>query len=187
LITQLNDFVFCPISIYFHMLYGNTNNLLFQTEKQINGTEAHCAIDHQRYSDSKNIICGMDVYNEKYGLTGKIDILNVSEGILIERKNKVKKIYDGYVYQTYAQCVSLREMGYSISKIIIHSCQDNKNYPISLPENDPEMFDKFEQTIEDMHDFKIDEYVQTNVEKCANCIYEPACDRGIADVGKNGF
>ncbi len=42
-ITQLNDFVFCPASIYFHLLYGDTSTFLFQSEKQINGTAAHSA------------------------------------------------------------------------------------------------------------------------------------------------
>lgn len=27
LTTQLNDFIFCPASIYFHNLYGETNGL----------------------------------------------------------------------------------------------------------------------------------------------------------------
>ncbi len=52
-ITQLNDFVFCPSSIYFHMLYGDTDNILYQSRDQINGTAAHSAIDEQRYSDRK--------------------------------------------------------------------------------------------------------------------------------------
>jgi hypothetical protein len=25
----------------------------------------------------------------------------------------------------------------------------------------------------------MDKFVQDNVEKCKNCIYEPACDRGL--------
>lgn len=28
LISQLNDFIFCPASIYFHNLYGDRDNLL---------------------------------------------------------------------------------------------------------------------------------------------------------------
>ena len=55
-ITQLNDFVFCPASIYFHMLYGDTDNILYQSRDQINGTAAHSAIDEQRYSDRKDIL-----------------------------------------------------------------------------------------------------------------------------------
>lgn len=29
LITQLNDFIFCPASIYFHMLYGETDRISY--------------------------------------------------------------------------------------------------------------------------------------------------------------
>ncbi len=37
-ISNLNDFIFCPISIYFHNLYGEVDNIIFQTTDQINGT-----------------------------------------------------------------------------------------------------------------------------------------------------
>lgn len=116
-ITQLNDFIFCPASIYFHMLYGNTNKFLFQSEKQINGTASHSAIDEGRYSSRKNVLTSLDVYSEKYGLTGRVDIYDQKEGTLIERKRKIKTIYDGYVFQVYAQCVALREMGYKVNTI----------------------------------------------------------------------
>ena len=55
--TQLNDFIFCPASIYFHNLYGETERFLYQSESQINGTAAHSAIDQHTYSDRKNIYC----------------------------------------------------------------------------------------------------------------------------------
>ena len=29
LITQLNDFIFCPASVYFHKLYGSQDNLTY--------------------------------------------------------------------------------------------------------------------------------------------------------------
>ena len=45
LITWLNDYIFCPKSIFFHNLYGETERLSFQEVSQINGTKAHEAID----------------------------------------------------------------------------------------------------------------------------------------------
>ena len=179
LITQLNDFIFCPASIYFHMLYGDTDRMMYQSEAQINGTAAHSAIDHNRYSDRKEVICGLDVYSEKYGLVGKIDIFNTKTGNLIERKRKVVNIYDGYVFQLYAQCFALRESGYSVRSLTIRSLSDNKNYPIPLPEDDLIMLERFEETIEKMHTFTMENFVQENILKCKNCIYEPACDRGL--------
>lgn len=178
-ITQLNDFIFCPASIYFHMLYGKTDNIRFQSEYQINGTAAHSAIDEKRYSERAEVICGMDVYCEEYGLIGKIDVYNTKTKVLTERKRLVKTIYDGYVFQVYAQCLALREMGYAVKSIIIHSMLDNKNYSIELPENDSAMFEKFRMTIDAMHRFDMDTFVQDNPMKCEKCIYEPACDRGL--------
>lgn len=142
LITQLNDFVFCLASIYFHMLYGDTERVLYQSEKQLNGTKAHETIDMHKYT-SKNIITGLDVYCEEFSLVGKIDMYDVQKQMLIERKRMVKQIYDGYIYQVYAQCLAMREMGYPVKKIKIHSIVDNKDFDISLPEDNPEMYQKF--------------------------------------------
>ena len=36
LTTQLNDFIFCPASIYFHNLYGETDKMVYQSTQQIN-------------------------------------------------------------------------------------------------------------------------------------------------------
>lgn len=38
-ISNINDFIFCPASIYFHNLYGNENKLMFQSKYQLNGTK----------------------------------------------------------------------------------------------------------------------------------------------------
>ncbi len=37
-ISSLNDFVFCPVSIYFHSLETDEENLLGQDSYQLNGT-----------------------------------------------------------------------------------------------------------------------------------------------------
>lgn len=179
MITQLNDFVFCPASIYFHMLYGDTDRMLFQNESQINGTAAHKTLDEHTYSTAKKILTGLDVYSEQFGLIGKIDMYDQEQGILVERKRTVKKLYDGYIYQIYAQCIALREMGYTVRKLVIRSLSDNKNYNILLPEDDPEMYDKFQNIITEIHTFRLEDFEQTNKEKCEHCIYEPACDRGL--------
>lgn len=161
------------------MLYGDTERILYQSGSQINGTNAHKTIDTGSYSTKKEMLTGIDVYCEEFRLIGKIDLYDKNKELLVERKRTVKKIYDGYIFQVYAQCLSLREMGYKVSKIIIHSLTDNKNYPIKLPEEDSLMFDKFKKTISDMHEFDMNKFEQACPDKCRNCIYEPACDRGI--------
>lgn len=179
LISYLNDFIYCPISIYFHKLYGGTEKILYQGEKQLEGIKAHKTIDENTYSTSKNILQGIEIYCEKYNIIGKIDMYNIKEKILTEKKNYISKIYDGYIFQLYAQYFSLKEMGYDVKEIRFYSIKDNKVYKIKLPEEDNLMFEKFEKLIKDIREFEIHSFKQKNVEKCRNCIYEPSCDRSL--------
>ncbi|MBE5923847.1 MAG: type V CRISPR-associated protein Cas4 [Lachnospiraceae bacterium] len=179
IISNLNDFIFCPVSIYFHNLYGNRATITYQCSDQINGTKAHESVDNKTYSTKKSVLMSLDIYCEKYNLVGKIDMYDTSTGVLTERKRKINKIYDGYVYQLFAQYFALKEMGYDVKKIQFYSISDNKKYPIPLPEDDKEMFIKFETVINSIKNFEMDGYIQSNVEKCKHCIYEPACDRGL--------
>lgn len=179
LITELNDFIFCPVSIYFHKMYKDMERIIYQNSDQINGTAAHKNVDEGTYTSKSNILMGLDVYCEKYNLIGKIDILDVDKKLLRERKKKIKTIYDGYVFQVYAQYFALIEMGFSVSKIEIYSMDDHKKYNIPLPDEDPVMFKKFEQVIKDIRAFSMDKFIQSNELKCQHCIYEPACDRTL--------
>lgn len=179
LILYLNDFIFCPVSIYFHKLYGKLDKKLYQSEYQINGTNAHKAIDNKKYSSRKNILQGIDIYSSKYGIEGKIDIFDIAKKELVERKNKILQIYDGYIFQVYAQYYGLIEMGYKVEKISLYSLSDNKKYNVKLPADDNDMNTKFEDLIKEIHEFDIENFKQTNKEKCKRCIYEPACDRSL--------
>lgn len=178
LLSQLNDFIFCPASIYFHALYGSMDTMLYQDKAQINGTNAHKSVDEQHYSTRKDVLQGIDVYCEKYRLIGKIDLYDMKHQLLTERKKKIKVLYDGYIFQLYGQYFAMKEMGYQIKTIRLYSMDDNKVYPIKLPENDNEMLAKFENTINDIRNFDMFTFNQNNKDKCAACIYEPACDRG---------
>lgn len=179
LISYLNDFIFCPVSIYFHKLYGGLEKTLYQTTYQLQGTAAHTTIDTQKYSTKKNILQSQAVYCAEFGIQGKIDIFDIDKGILTERKNKVVQIYDGYIFQLYAQYYALTEMGYEVLKLRIYSMSDNKNYYIPLPTENLQNDLKFRNLIKQMHEFDIDKFVQTNKNKCAKCIYEPSCDRSL--------
>lgn len=177
-ITALNDFVFCPLSIYFHSLYGDMSKMTYCSTDQTNGTNAHKAVDNKSYPVA-NTVKSLEVYCERLNLIGKIDIYNKAAKTLIERKKKVKTIYDGYVFYLYAQYYAMVEMGYEVRKMLIHSIDDNKNYPIDLPENDPVMLEKFENTLREFENFDFEGFIQTNHEKCARCIYVPYCDREV--------
>lgn len=176
-LSFLNDFIFCPRSIYFHQLYGGLNHDLYKQKPQIAGEAAHSAISGKTYSTLKNVLQNIEVFSEKYNICGKIDIFDCESGKLTERKREIKTIYDGYVFQVYAQCHALREMGYAVREIVLHDMVYNKNYQIPLPEDNPEMQAKFEKLIFDVNSFDIaNGNFETNRIKCERCIYSQLCD-----------
>lgn len=60
IISNLNDFIFCPASIYFHKLYGSEDTIMYQSKAQLDGTKAHEKIDNGTYSTRKNILIAND-------------------------------------------------------------------------------------------------------------------------------
>ena len=117
----------------------------------------------------------MPVFCEKYGIAGKIDIFDTEKGELVERKNQIKKIYDGYRYQVYAQYFCLVEMGYAVNKIYLHSLVDNKRYSIALPGEKERQ--EFGDLIAQIGNFNLETKNFTqNKAKCQQCIYSELCD-----------
>ncbi len=174
-ITQLNDFVFCPRSIYFHNVYQqNYGSEMYHKTWQKAGQHAHKAIDEARYSTRKDILQGIPVYSSRYNLGGMIDLLDLRTGELTERKYSVTRVYDGFRYQVYAQYFSLIEMGYSVSSAKIYSKKSNKSYPIALPGSAEK--GEFERLLEDIREFSLDAPFSQNNNKCKHCIYNMLCD-----------
>ena len=178
-ISKLNDFIFCPVSIYFHELDIETEKMTYQSAYQLNGTAAHETIDEKRYSSKKNILQGIDVYCEKYNIYGKIDIFDDEKGILTERKKKIVTIYDGYVYQLYGEYFSLVEMGYEVNEIRLYSMSDNKVYTIDLPSANEKYFNGFCKVINDINNFDFSSYIPSSKLKCEKCIYEELCSYSL--------
>ena len=181
-ITKLNDFIFCPASIYFHGLFGDLQQVMYQTEKQIDGKAAHMSIDTGGYSTSRNILQGISVYSEQFGLYGKIDLYDCVTEALTERKKKIIKIYDGYIYQLFGQYFAMTEMGYPVKNLYLYSLDDNKKYSIDLPAPDNPYFIGFSELLNDIQNFRLDDFIQDNAEKCKNCIYSNLCDRTLIDT-----
>lgn len=176
-ITYLNDFIFCPRSIYFHQLCEGENQALYHREAQTKGLIKHNSIEGKSYSNRKNMLQGIFVYCQKYNLCGKIDLFDAEKGVLSERKARIKEIYDGYVFQLYAQYFALIEMGHCVSKLCLYSYEDNKTYNVLLPSENEIMFKKFEDTIAKIRSFTFEgDAGILNRQKCLNCIYEPLCD-----------
>jgi CRISPR-associated protein Cas4 len=178
-ISFLNDFIFCPRSIYFHQLYSSKSEYLYQRESQFKGKAAHNAIDEKRYSDKKTVLQGIEIFSEKYNLCGKIDAFFEDKGILRERKKKITQIYDGYVLQLYAQYYCLIEMGYAVNKLELYSMDTNKVYTIKKPDEDKDMKNKFEDTIKALNSFDISKDFMPNANKCQKCIYSALCDKAL--------
>lgn len=184
-ITYLNDFIFCPLSIYYHQLYGELAERLYYNDAQLDGKAVHESIDNRHYSTHKNILQGIDVYSEEYKICGKIDLFDSDKCLLTERKKHIEKIYDGYLFQLYAQCFCLREMGYTVNQIRFYSSDDNKVWNVELPEKNPKMFSKFKNICTEMQNFDLDNFIPQNEEKCRRCIYNDFCDRPLAPKSYN--
>lgn len=175
-ISKLNDFIFCPMSLYFHSFYENYDQKLYHEKAQTEGKIRHENIDEGRYSTAKKFLQALPVYSQKYNLMGKIDVYDREEKFLIERKNLVKKIYDGYRYQLWAQMFCLEEMGFEVKKLYIHSLSDNKRYEVEKPSGVEEY--RFTKNIESMNCFNLLNFDRSaNPNKCAKCIYRELCNQ----------
>lgn len=175
MITQINDFTFCPRSIYFHDIYRNSvGEEVYHAVPQKVGRASHEAIDEGHYSSRSDILSGAMVYSAQYGLMGRIDIFYIKTGLLVERKYSVSTVWPGFRYQLYAQGFALTEMGYTVQAMRIHSAKDNKNYDIQLPGE----FEKkeFEKLLYRIRHFSLSDPFAVNPKKCRSCIYRELCD-----------
>lgn len=69
-ITSLNDYIFCPASIYFHALDEGTEKLTYQSTYQINGSDETDSVYIFQMSEGCKV--------HKYGFTSHED-----DGLLI--------------------------------------------------------------------------------------------------------
>lgn len=173
-ISQINDFIFCPFSIYLHGIYENFSEKTYHSSYQTRGKIKHESVDTSKYSTSKDILQGTEIYSEKYRLTGKIDTFDAEKGRLVERKNKIAMIYDGYRYQLWAQYFCLTEMGYDVREIALYSISDNKSYPLPVP--DKAAREEFEAVLARIRDFDPRMPASKNPQKCEKCIYNNLCN-----------
>lgn len=176
-ISKINDFIFCPKSVYLHSIYDNFSEKTYHGAKQAAGKIKHENIEDKTYSTAKKFLQGIEIYSEKYNIAGKIDIYNSEKKELIERKAKIQKIYDGYRYQLYAQYFCMEEMGFEVEKLLFHSLNDNKRYEIPLP-NDKEVAE-FEEILKKIKEFDFQDLMEgnfgVNSNKCENCVYNALC------------
>lgn len=171
-ISTINDFLYSPRSLYLHSIYQSFNTALYHSTYQTKGTLNHKAIDEGEYSSQKRYLQGLAVASEEFRLVGKIDIYDQETKTLIERKTKIKSIYQGHRYQLYAQMFCLEEMGYDVKYLKIHSLEDNKRYAISLPTQEDR--EEFQTLIRKMIMYNplLDEDSEEQKHRCELSIYK---------------
>lgn len=179
-ISTLNDFIFCPYSIYLHNIYMETDENIYHATPQIRGKIEHSSVDNKTASNRKDDIVCLPVYSDRYKLMGKIDIYKKDTHHLIERKYQLKQIFRGQIYQLWAQKYCLEEMGYKVDRLSFYEISTNKMISINLPSDLEEQ--EFTSFIEHYHSFdpsaKLEEI---NTNKCMHCIYNNLCDKTIVD------
>lgn len=153
----------------------DTDEGFYHATPQTRGKIAHEAIDNKTSSNRKDDLQSLPVYSSRYGLMGKVDIYRQKEKHLIERKYQLKRIYQGQIYQLWAQYFCLIEMGYEVTQISFYESSTNKMIPISLPTHEDE--EEFSAFIKRFHDFNPEEPITVNPNKCKRCIYSNLCDR----------
>lgn len=170
-ISTINDFLYCPRSLYMHIALGEITPSSFHDTPQTKGNEMHASIDEKRYSNKKNILQGVNIYSEELKVQGKLDIFDTSTGELIERKARLKNIFEGQIMQLYSEYYCLIEMGYKPKTIAFYSMEDNKKYFITMPtEKDKQ---RLKEIINKMQNYTYDKLLKHHCDHCDNNIYSP--------------
>ena len=85
-LSVLNDFVFCPYSIYLHQVYMEADEDVYKAAPQTRGTVAHEPVDRKTSSTRRGELLSLPVYSDTLGIAGKIDVYKTEGCRLIERK-----------------------------------------------------------------------------------------------------
>ena len=93
----------------------DTDEGMYHATPQIRGRMAHETVDKKTASNRKDCMLSFSVFSEKYKLMGKIDVYRADKKLLIERKYQLKQIFQGHIYQLWAQYFCLTEMGYEVT------------------------------------------------------------------------
>ena len=174
-ISTLNDFIFCPYSIYLHNVYMDADEDMYHAKPQIRGRNAHERVDEKKTSTRSDLIESLPVLSHELGVYGKIDVYDQRIKSLIERKYSLKTIYLGQYYQLWAQYYCMIEMGYNVDSIAFYEISSHKTIQVSLP-TDAEK-DELLHFIDQYRNYDPKVSISTNDNKCTHCIYCNLCDK----------
>lgn len=179
-LSTLNDFIFCPYSIYLHGVYMDKDEDLYKATPQVDGTIAHEGIDRKSGSTRQSDIMALPVYSDELGICGKIDIYKQDKRLLIERKNNLKRIFRGQIYQLWGQYFCMEEMGYCIDQLAFYEISTNKMHLVALPGADGK--EELRNFIQNFKNFDLTQAtINPNPNKCRHCIYCNLCDKADTD------
>ncbi len=174
-ISELNDFSFCPYSIYLHNVYEETDGDSYKATPQTHGSISHRSIEQKIVSTRSSYIMSLPVMSEQLGVYRKIDMFKQDVGTLIERKYNLKRVFQGQVFQLWAQYFCMTEMGYDVRTLVFYETTTHKTHPVPLPN---------EQGLKELESFILrfrafdpaSSVFPITPNKCAHCIYCNLCD-----------
>ena len=171
-ITTLNDFIFCPYSIYLHEIYHQNREEAYHSAFQSKGKRLHHFIENNQDENSwKNAF----VYSEKLKIYGRIDDYNKRTKELIEYKSTVAIAFRGYYYQIWAQFLCLSEMGVEVVHLSFYDFRQDKKIPVTIP-NDEQILE-LKNHIKKVQEFDFNTDLNPNPNKCKQCIYHHLCEK----------
>lgn len=171
-ISILNDFIFCPYSIYLHQIYDAQQEELYHSIFQSRGKRLHNFLHNDTQA---NNLRHAFVVSNRWGIYGRIDEYIDSERELIEYKSSVATPYKGYYYQIWAQYVCLSEMGVRVDKLAFFDLSTETKMPIPIPTQ--EQLNELYAHIERIKYYDFSTEIIVNPNKCKKCIYFNLCER----------
>lgn len=174
-LSTLNDFIFCPYSIYLHNIYMGADEDVYHATPQTKGKTAHIKVDNKTTSCGTNDIVALPVFSDELGIMGKIDVYKKQEKWLIERKYELKQIFRGQLYQIWGQYFCMTEMGYAIEKMSFYEISTNRMIAIEIPNKFNK--DELSKFIEMFKTYDPTQKIHINTNKCKHCIYCNLCDK----------
>lgn len=178
-ISNLNDFVFCPYSIYLHNIYYDTDVGEYQALPQTQGKLAHSVVDAASEKSHGADRFGIAVSSERFHIYGKIDVFRACDKTLIERKYQLKKIFRGQIYQLWAQYYCMTEMGYDVQRLAFYEISTKKTISLDIPS--AQDLDEFMSLLDSFREFDPCSGFTIIHSKCEHCIYSNMCDKAIGD------
>ena len=112
LIHALMEFAYCPRQCALHLIEGIWSDNIHT----IQGSVVHQRVDQPGSTEDKDGVTtlrALPLYSEKYGLTGKADVVEIHNGVPVPveyKKSRGKNKVGNYDIQLCAQALCLEEM-----------------------------------------------------------------------------